>query len=119
MQAKVKQEYRYGNAMLALGRHEFLKSEWRSVPIGSEAEAEAHEWLDTRPDPEVEELETETPTADAILAEAVEEIQPDQTDDEIGNVSEASSENEPADDEPVEQEVEKKNKRYSRKGKTE
>lgn len=47
MQARIKQDARYGVLSFFSG-HEFTKREWRDVPAGHEAEAQANEWLDTR-----------------------------------------------------------------------
>lgn len=73
MQAKVKLEYRFGNALQAFSRFEFTKLEWRDVPAGLELQAEAHEWLDVRERPVLEAGAIETvapalvPTSEALL----------------------------------------------------
>jgi len=76
IQARVKQEYRYGKSLLAFSRHEFMKDEWRDVPAGSEDEARAHEWLEVRDRPVVEEGAIET-LAPAPEVEAVTDVTPE------------------------------------------
>jgi len=53
MQAKVKQEY-FLPSLIAFSGVEFIKKEWRPVPVGAEAEAEAHPNLDVREDGDLE-----------------------------------------------------------------
>lgn len=50
MQAKVKADYRWP-AVVAFGGHEYVKSEFRPVPAGCEAEAQRHPHIETAPDP--------------------------------------------------------------------
>ncbi len=46
-EAKVKDDYRAG-PVLAFSGHEYIRNEWRPVPLGSEKEAQAHALLDVR-----------------------------------------------------------------------
>ena len=98
MQAKLKSEYRFGKSLLALGRIEFVKDEWRDVPIGKEDEASRHEWLETRADPEPEPEEV-APSADTQLQEMLEGEKPSaeailesmDAEAETGNISETAT----------------------------
>jgi len=65
IQAKVKQDYRFGKSLQAFSRLEFVKDEWRDVPTHLEEEARAHEWLEVRERPVVEPgaIETLAPAA--------------------------------------------------------
>src|SRR5688572_13401873 len=54
MQAKVKPDY-FLPSLIAFSGVEFIKKEWRTVPEGLEAEAEAHPNLDVREDGDLEE----------------------------------------------------------------
>ena len=47
MQARVKQDARYG-IILAFSGVEFVKIEWREVPVGKEAEALRNQYLEVR-----------------------------------------------------------------------
>jgi hypothetical protein len=51
MQARVKPDHRYAVLIAFTGR-EFVKSEWRPVPVGMEREAQQHPWLETKTEPE-------------------------------------------------------------------
>jgi Transcription termination factor len=70
-EARVKQDYLMGPVM-AFSGHEYVKYEWRPVPLGSEKEAQAHALLDIRligeGEPEVVEVE-EKPLAKLTVAE--------------------------------------------------
>jgi len=48
MLARVKQDYAAGPVMAFSGR-EYVRSEWREVPAGFEAQAQEHPLLDTQP----------------------------------------------------------------------
>lgn len=50
MQAKVKADYRWP-AVVAFGGHEYVKTEFRPVPAGCEAEAQRHPYIETAQDP--------------------------------------------------------------------
>ena len=85
MQAKVKKEFRFGNSLQAFGRFEFAKNEWRDVPAGLEAQAQAHEWLEVRERPIVEAGAIETvsppalvPTAEKVLSEMLSDMNIDE-----------------------------------------
>jgi hypothetical protein len=47
LEAQIKQESRYGS-MQFFSRIEYVKYEWRAVPVGCEEQARANEYLDTR-----------------------------------------------------------------------
>lgn len=52
MQARVKKDSRYGS-ITAFSGLEFVKTEWRPVPVGKEKEAERNPYLELdRPEPE-------------------------------------------------------------------
>lgn len=86
VEARVKQDWQF-DTVIAFSGHEYVKSEWRPVPLGSEKEAQAHPYLEWRLAPLAEEpVSTETPE--------VEETQP------------AEAEVAPAEEEPATEEVE-------------
>lgn len=47
MQARVKQDHRW-KSVVAFSGHEFIKGEWREVPVGCELEAERHPFLEIK-----------------------------------------------------------------------
>jgi hypothetical protein len=47
MQARVRQDYRY-KSIVALSGQEYVKGEWRPVPVEREKEAARHPFLDVR-----------------------------------------------------------------------
>lgn len=77
MEAKVKQESRWGS-ITAFSGCEFVKSEWRAVPAGCEAEAMRNEYLETREKPvEVAPIEAEAaPIAEQAEGEKAEKVAP-------------------------------------------
>lgn len=77
MKARVKDVYRWPTVR-AFGGHEFTKDEWRSVPVGCEAEAESNDLLDT--------VESELMPATEAIENVVDDIL-------IGNVDESTSYN--------------------------
>lgn len=50
MEAKVKQDCRY-KSIVALSGQEYIKSEWRPIPVERETEAARHPFLDVREAP--------------------------------------------------------------------
>jgi hypothetical protein len=50
MEAKVKSDSRY-RTIIAFSGMEFIKGEWRAVPVGCEAEAMRNEYLETQEKP--------------------------------------------------------------------
>lgn len=71
IQAKVKDEYRFGRSLQAFSRLEFVKSEWRDVPEDLTEQAKAHEWLETRERPVVDPgaIETVAPANKVIVTD--------------------------------------------------
>lgn len=54
LQAKVKPDFRFGRSLQAFNRVEFVKDEWRDVPVEYEPQAKVHQWLEVRERPVVE-----------------------------------------------------------------
>lgn len=114
LQARVKQEFRFGNSLQAFARVEFTKLEWRDVPAEFEAQARTHADLEVRERPIVEAgaIETVAPATVTPVTEPAEAKESVPTAEQLLDQMLAEM---PGTDEPVVEEV--KETRRGRGGK--